>query len=212
MNSNRSAALALALGSLGGLITMAFHPTGRDVLHNVNAGQSNLLSEAIHLLALLAQPVILAGTLGIAVRLRRRDLAAAGVAFYWLAAVASILAAAASGFIAPATIADYAQSDPQKQAMLLNMFHYTGLLNATFARMYALFAGSAILLWSIGMAGGLEFSLGLAVFGGVFGGLLVAVTASGQLHLDVHGFGAVVLLQTVWMVWTAKELWHARET
>ena len=41
MSTNRNAAIALVTGSLAGLVTMALHPTGRDVVHNASAGMSN---------------------------------------------------------------------------------------------------------------------------------------------------------------------------
>ena len=41
---------------------------------------------------------------------------------------------------------------------------------------------------------------------------VTAIRASGHLTLDIHGFGAVVLGQGVWMAWVAAQLWRAAET
>src|SRR5712671_3294624 len=100
MSNDRTAAIAIFAGIVCGLFTMALHPTGRDVVHNASAGTSNALVMAVHALALIGQPLLLAGTLQLTLRLRR-DLAVGGYAFFALASVAVVVAVVASGFISP---------------------------------------------------------------------------------------------------------------
>lgn len=123
----------------------------------------------------------------------RRELAVTGTVFLAMASVAAMLAAAASGFIAPGTVADLATADAPTRAMLLNSFHYTGLLNQTSGRIYALLEACGILLWSIAMLGGPTFTRGLAGYGLIFGAaVLVGVVrhaAAGRARLRGGGAG-----------------------
>src|SRR3982751_511871 len=47
-SSDRSAALAITIGSLAGLVTMALHPSGNDVAQDAVHGTTNLLAPAVH--------------------------------------------------------------------------------------------------------------------------------------------------------------------
>jgi hypothetical protein len=206
MSTNKFASMLLVGGSLAGVLTMALHPTGRDVLQNARAGDTNLLAISIHTLALFAEPLLLSGVILLIPALgRQRELVVTGVVFFAFATVAGVVAAAASGFIAPATVADLANADATKQALLLNVFQYTHTVNATFARLYAMFAACAILLWSVAILIGKELSRGLGAFGVVYGVAILLGVASQQLKMDIHGFGAVVLGQSIWFVIEAIE-------
>lgn len=211
MTTNRSAAAALVAGSLAGLLTMALHPTGRDLVRNASTGASNALVTAVHGMALLAQPLLVAGTLALTLRLRaRRDLATAAFVCFAFASVAVTIAAAASGFLAPAVLAGLQGADAPARTGMLDALRYTGLLNRAFARIGVLFVGAALLLWSAAMLAGRELPRALAAYGALAGAAMLGGVASGRLRLDVHGFGAVVLAQSVWMTWAAGALWRDR--
>lgn len=204
MTYNRSAAFALVAGSLAGLVTMALHPTGSDVVHNASAGGSNVLATGVHALALVAQPLLLAGLLAVTHRLRaRRDLAVGAYVFFAFAAVAIMIAGVSSGFVSPAVLRGIDSADEASRAAMMNAMHYTGQLNQAFARVSVMLTAVALLLWGLAMLLGRELSRGLAIFGLVLGVAMAAGVGSGRLQLDIHGFGAVVLGQAVWMIWAA---------
>jgi hypothetical protein len=210
MSTDRSAAIALIAGSAAGLLTMGLHPSGHDVIRNASTGQVNALANAVHALALLAQPLMLAGTLVLTLKLRtRRDIAVVAYLFFAMASITATVAGVASGFLAPDVVSGMAGADAPAQAMMMNMFHYTGLLNQTFAKMHVMFVGIAFFAWSMAMLGGREMTRGLAVYGMIVGVLLPVGVVSGHLTLDVHGFGLVVLAESVWMVWVAAQLWRS---
>jgi hypothetical protein len=212
MTTNRNAAIALLAGSLGGLVTMALHPTGRDVMRNASAGASNTLAVAVHVLALLAQPLLLAGTLALIPKLRaRRDMAIAAYIFFATATVAVIIAAVASGIVAPGVVSGWAEADAPARAVMMNTLAYTGRLNQAFALVYVTFSAVAIVLWSVAALGGGELPRTLALCGILLGAGLVAGMLSGWLHLDVHGFGLVVLGEGAWMAWVAALLWRTAD-
>lgn len=50
------------------------------------------------------------------------------------------------------------------------------------------------------------FSRALAAYGIVSAGAVLAMTVSGHLRFDSHGFGAVVLAQGIWFFWMAARL------
>jgi hypothetical protein len=209
MSTDRSAAAALVLGSLAGLVTMGLHPTGNDVVRNATAGDSNFLANAVHLLALVAEPLLIAGMLALTLQLReRRELAMTALVFYVLAGFAVIVAAAASGFLAPATVSGMAGADEPTRALMRNSLYYTGLINQVFARIFVLFSSIAIIAWSVAMLAGSRFPRGLAMYGAVIGSVLLLAIASGRFRLDIHGFGLVVLAEGVWMIGVAVNLWN----
>jgi hypothetical protein len=212
MSTDRTAAIALVAGSLAGLVTMALHPTGRDVVHSAS-GASYTLATGVHVLAMLAQPLLLAGTVALTLRLRaRRDVAVGAYAFFALASVAVVIAAAASGLLAPAFLQGVSQADESERAVVMAALHYTAHLNQAFAMLYVMFSGVAILGWSGAMLAGRELSRALAVYGLVLGAALLLGLASGHLRLNIHGFGAVMLGEAVWMAWVAAHLWRTQDS
>lgn len=207
--TNRSAAIALVAGTVAGLITMALHPTGHDVVSNATAGGANTLNVAVHALALVGQPLLLAGLLVVTLRLgASRDLAVLAFICFAFAVVAVMIAAVASGLLAPEMVREIANADDSQRAGMLNALHYTGELNQAFAKVHVVFSGIALLLWSAAILRERGLSRGVAIFGIVTGVLQVAGVLSGQLRLDIHGFGLVVLLQGIWIVWLARLLWR----
>jgi hypothetical protein len=209
MNTNRSAALALAAGSVAGLVTMATHPTGHTIVVNASGATPNTLNAAVHTLAIIAQPVILAGALAIVGRLRaRRDLAVGGYVFLAIAGIAVIIAAAASGYMTLASLDGYATADEAGRRAMLDALRYTSVVNQAFASVHVTLSSIAILLWSIAILRGRELDRGLGILGLIVAPALLAGLASGVLHLDIHGFGLGVLTQAAWLMWAARCLWR----
>jgi hypothetical protein len=206
MNTNRTAAYALIGGSAAGLVTMMLHPSGHDVIRNAAAGAPNTLNSSVHLLAIMAQPVVLAGSLGLTVRLARRDLAFGAFSFFVLASFAVVAAALASGYIAPAVLDGMDAVDEARRARMMSALGYTGILNQAFAKLYVVLAGAAILLWSLAILKGTQLSRWLGVYGIVLGLGLITSMALNALPLDIHGFGAVAILVGAWFVWAAVRL------
>ena len=212
MTTDRSAALALVAGSLAGLVVMALHPTGGEVSREASAGGGMVLVQAVHWLAIVAQPLLLAGTLAITMSLRaRRDAAVAAYIFFAVGSVAILIAAAASGLVSPAVLGGMHDTDSSGTMSMENALHYTFLLNQAFARIYVVLGALAIVLWSWAILGGRELPRALAVYGLVLGAVLVMGLASGHLTLGIHGFGLVILGQSVWMIWAAAALWRGGE-
>lgn len=208
MTTDRSAALALTAGSLAGLVIMALHPTGGDIARDPSGG-ALLLAKAVHWVAIVAQPFVLAGTFAITLRLRtRRDLAVGAFISFAVASICVILAAAASGIVSTSVLEGMHDAGAGDMTSVENFGHYTFLWNQAFASIYAVLGGIAFALWSAAIVAGRELPRGLGIYGLIFGAAIVAGIASGHLTLGIHGFGLVILGQGAWMVWAAIALWR----
>jgi len=202
MTTNRKASLALILGSLAGLVTMTLHPTSRDVLASLAGGGHGNLNKGVHALALLAQPLILMGTLVMTLRFtKQRDLAVAAYVLFAWASIAIMMATAASGFIATEVLATGVNQRATPDAVR-SALQYTGILNRTFASVYIFFGSLAIMVWSVAMLRANEFSRALAVYG-LISGLVSILVGANSLGRTIHGFAIVVVSQGVWFLWVA---------
>lgn len=210
MTTNWKPSLALVLGSLAGLVTMAFHPTGAEVTASLAGGGGATLNKAVHSLALLSQPLMLMGTLALTLRLTvQRDLAVAAFILFAWSSVAIMMATAASGFIATAVLeAGATRKLAAPDAALL----YTGMLNHAFARIYVAFSSAAIVIWSAVILRAGDLSRPLGVYGLASGAACLTALLTGHLGVTIHGFGSVVLAQGVWFVWVAVILRRPEST
>lgn len=211
MTRSQRSAVALVAGILGSLVVMALHPTGADVAKVAAAGGTHAVARNVHILAIMMQPLLLAGTLGLTVRLRRHtDVAALGFVSYALGTVAIMFAAVCSGLLAPDLIAAAVQSaDPAERERFLAQAHFVGDMNQAMAQVWVALAALAIGLWSLAMRGEAAFPVAIRVLGAVVSVAGLWHFAAGDLALDVRGFGIVVLVLAVWVVGVGVCLWRA---
>jgi hypothetical protein len=191
MTSDQKSGLALIAGAVLSVLTVSIHPTGHDLL--AGAAAKNV---AAHSIGILGLAVSFAGAIGLSRRFAGRDLA---LTFYGVALVAGTIAASLSGFTAT-RVASEITADPAAAATRHLFLDYTAMLNRSFAGVLVAAASAAMLVWSVSMArmhGGWRaaglygLALALATLVGLF---------SGHLRLNLHGFGVVVLGQTIWFV------------
>lgn len=65
----------------------------------------------------------------------------------------------------------------------------------------------AILVWSAAIWKSGNLARGLGIYGCILGPLTVLALFSGHLSLDAHGFGIVMLGQSVWFAVAGTLLW-----
>jgi hypothetical protein len=201
--SSRSAAVAIVLGCAAILVTMALHPTGSEAIADGGHGTVLIRATLVHALAIGALPFLLGGMAALSWRLRGNALwSGLALASFGLATFAVMIAAAASGFIAPALVGALPLEGAARD-VLLSQVHYTGTVNQAFAKIYVGLTGLAFASWCVAMRGSRAFGTMLRSYGVIAGVLPVLGLASGHLHLDVHGFGIVMSLHTTWMAWAA---------
>lgn len=189
---------SMIIGALLGVITMALHPTG---------GGEPMLSRAVHAIALFGTPLTLYGTWVLTRRLAVDGaLAELGLAFHAMAAVAALIAASASGLIAPELAYEAARAGPASDEIwhaVRDLNYYT---NQAAAKVLVAAASLAILLWSIEILRTASMRRITGALGCVVASLALIGLLSGHLRMDVHGFGAVVLGHAVWLVMAGAEL------
>lgn len=193
---------ALILGAVSGLVTMALHPTGHEV-----AGGQGARSIAVHALALFGVPLSVYGAFVLTRLLAAREaLAELALSFYGAGAVALVLAATASGFIATSQIAGMAESAGAERVVRTALLESTHDWNQAFTQIFVAASSLAIALWSIAILRTRLLSRRAAVYGLLVAGIALIALLSGHLRLDIHGFGALVLAQAVWSIALGLEL------
>jgi hypothetical protein len=208
MIETKKGALALIAGNAAVVLVMAIHPTG----HQLSAAGSRfatiaLLNTFAHTLAILALPLLFIGALALSSYLGRA--ATTPLVFYAFALCAGMIAAALSGYVGADILRREAlETSPQLREVWHTLFRFTGVLNQAFARILVVGSAMAILLWSTL----LEDRAAMYWYGVITSVATILVTATGVLRLDVHGFGAVVLLQGVWFIAAARMLQRVPES
>lgn len=205
--------LALILGSVGSIITMALHPTGHDLVAPGKSAPVSHMVIAVHALALVCLPIMFLGAWGLSRRLASPNrLSMMALVFYGFALVAIMNAAAISGFMSPYIAQQMAKPDPAMHDVWHAMLHYNGQLNQAFAMVFVVAASVAILLWSIAIIKSKEFWTSVGIFGCILGPVTIVAVLSGHVTLGVHGFGMIVLCQAIWYALVGVMLMRMRET
>ncbi len=201
MNDQRAGGMLLVGGNLAGMLTMMIHPvaghgpmTVRAVAHLV------LVDRVAHGLAIVGVAAAFLGALALSGSLRRTGwLGLAAVVAQGFAAVAIMIAAAMSGFVAADLLSRVADGSPQSELWRL-MLGYTFCVNQAFAAIYTVGSCVAIVLWSLAMRRGGRWPGALVIYGLVIGSAIPPALFAGWLKLDVHGFGLVVFAQAAWFI------------
>jgi hypothetical protein len=201
MTDNRKAGIALIAGSIGGIVTMAIHPTGSGVLTPAQFEHLAVASAIAHSLAMVSFLILVLGAFGLTRRLAAPDrLAFSGLVVYLFAAVAVLIATAVSGFIVPNImrhmIRDTAAAAPQWHIVIDAIFQ----INQTFSRIFSIAASISIALWSASALRHGGLSRGIAIYGCIIAPLLILALSSGHLKLNVHGMAIVVFAQAIWFI------------
>jgi hypothetical protein len=186
---------ALIVGTVSGLVTMALHPSGHQLMADYD--RIAPLAVAVHVLALAGMPITFLGALGLTRRLSSETATAALVA-YGFATVAAMSAAVASGLIAPHVAGWTLQAAMEDRGACRALLRYNGEINQAFAKVFVAASSVAILLWSLAILAARTFARAAGILGCLIGALALIGILSGSLRLDVHGFGLVVLAQGIW--------------
>ncbi|MBA3855173.1 MAG: hypothetical protein C0503_12225 [Gemmatimonas sp.] len=207
MTASRHASTMIYAGIVASLLTMAFHPTGSSVLADAEAGGGNVIARGTHLLAILAQPLLLTAMGILSWRLRdRAALAGLGFASYALSAFAIIIAAAMSGLVAPRLAEILVEVAAADKPGVMQQWYLSHTYNQVFAQISVIFTGVAILSWSAAMRTTGAFPRGLSTFGLVIGAIGTFGALFNLLPLDIHRYGLIVLVQSIWMAGVAVTL------
>lgn len=196
-------AAALIGGSLAFIVTMAFHPSGRDFHGPGGPGHATVVGYLVHGLALGSLALVVFGCQALA-----RRLGSGGLVAYGAGAAAGGVAAVLNGFVAPGLIAEALDPGSAAHDSARLLLDYNQRLNQAFAGVLVVATWSAVLLWSLAILRGRRLARGVGVYGLVAAPVALGAYLSGHVRLDVHGFGLLVLLQSLWFVAAGLALWR----
>jgi hypothetical protein len=210
MTDDRKSGLALIAGSAAGIITMAMHPTGHDLLIPGHLESVIRMGVAVHSLALASLPVLFLGAWGLSRRVGSDDrIALSAMVTYTFALIAVMNAAVFDGLVAPVLLRQMAAADPSLTGMWRMVVNYNFSQNQGFAQLYVAASSVAIVLWSISIIRSRTLARGVAIYGVVIATITVLALLAGHLRLNKHGFGAVWFSQAIWFVSVGVMLWRA---
>lgn len=192
------------------IITMALHPQGHITSDQLPAMIRMLI--LVHGLALACIPVQFLGAWGLSRRVAIPSrLSMVGLVLYGLALIAVMNAAVADGLVTPRVLEQIVASADSPSGMeTWRMFsRYTFFWNQAFAQVFVVASSAAIVSWSASSWRSRTLPLGLAIYGCILGPVTVLALFSGQLPLDAHRFGAVMLGQSIWFVIAGAVLWNS---
>ncbi len=207
MTDERKSGIALIAGSLGGILTMALHPTATASLPAAEVAHLSAVSAAAHSLATVSILLLFLGACGLTRHIAAADrISFAALVTYGFACVAVLIAAAVSGFIVPDImkhmVRDVPGAAPQWRIVIDGIFQ----INQAFSRIFSVGASAAIILWSVSALRNGGLGRGVAIYGCVIGLLTVLGVGSGRLRLNVHGMTVVALGQVIWFIIVGAQL------
>ena len=207
MTDNRKSGIAFIAGSIGGIVTMAIHPTGSHVLTPAQFEHLAVVSAIAHSLAMVSSLILVLGAFGLTRRLAAPDrLAFSGFVVFVFAVIAVLIATAVSGFIVPNImrhmVKDVASNAPQWHIVIDAIFQ----INQAFSRIYSVATSVSIALWSISALRNGGLGRGIAIYGCIIAPLIILAICSSHLTLNVHGMAIVVFAQAVWFIGVGIQL------
>jgi hypothetical protein len=213
MTDNRNSGIALLCGSIGGIVTMAIHPTSAGVLTPAQFEQLAIVSGIAHTLAMISFLLLFLGALGLTRLLwtseapdKSNHLAISALVTFAFAAVAVLIATAVSGFIVPQIMKHMIRDVAANKTYWLISVDAIFQINQAFSRVYSIAASVSIVLWSASALRNRAFGRTIAFYGCVLAPVLILLLIVGHLRLDVHGMAAVVFSQAVWFAVVGVQL------
>jgi hypothetical protein len=86
------------------------------------------------------------------------------------------------------------------------VLYYNGASNQAYAKVLVAASSVAIGIWSMEIVRTRLMRRAAGILGCIVAAVTLLILFSGHLTLDVHGFGAVVLGQAIWLIMVGLEL------
>jgi hypothetical protein len=200
MKDNRLGGIALIIGAISGIVTMATHPVTGG--HPITPAQFETLAAmmiGVHVLAIAGIPFLFLGALALTRRLDSPGRVALGaLAIYSLSLVAVMIAPALSGLVGTEIMRKVVAHGPGSEQWRI-MMDYNYMINQAFDRIFVVASCVAIALWSLMIVKTRALSPAIGIYGLLVGCATVIALALG-LRMDAHGFGLVIFGEGIWLV------------
>jgi hypothetical protein len=191
----------LIAGALVFVAVMILHPAPHGVLSPEEATRQADLGVSVHAAALAGVPILFLGLLGLWRRLGAGNLATAALVSWAFASVAVTSAAVASGFVATEALRQIVETKGDASGVFHQLLTYSSWVNQGFAKVYSVASSVAIVLWSVAILRGGRLQRAAGIVGLIAGASVLVLFLGGQIRLDVHGFGIMVVAQSIWLIW-----------
>ena len=193
---------------------MTLHPSRLNLSDPGQLEHMAVLDVRVHLLALISLPILFMGALALSRLLTSPNRLAIGALVVYGFALAAVMSAAAfDGLVAPALMHELiaSTSSPASEVWRI-LFRFNFQLNQAFALIFVLASSAAIVLWSIWMIRSRALSVSVGVYGCVLGPVTAIAVLSGKLTLTAHGFGLVILGESLWFIIVGVLLLRLKES
>ncbi len=212
MTDNRLGGIALIIGALSGVVTMAVHPVLPN--HPLEPAEFEKLATVAvwaHSLAIAGIPFLFLGALALTRRLGSAGrLAITALAIYSMSLVAVMIAPALSGLVAPEILRKIVAGGPASEQWRA-FLSYNYMLNQAFDRIFVLASCAAIGLWSVQIIRSRILPRVLGFYGLAVGVAIFAAVVTG-LRMNAHGFGLIVFGEGIWLVLAGAFLTRGSES
>jgi hypothetical protein len=194
----KSSGVAIVIGSLFMVLTMALHPAGGNVAH---IRQMSDIIIASHSLAILSIIVLSYGLVGLAIKLKSDIvLSYGGAVLFVFSAVAVMMAAALNGLAIPFFLERMGEITSENNGMIRAVLLYNYSLNKAFDLIFILAMSGASVLWSWAIVRTGLLKKWLGWLGLVVGILAIAMTLFGFVFTDLPGLRIFIGAFVVWLV------------
>lgn len=191
----------LIAGSAVLLMMAVVHPSAIPFGDRAALARMTLVDAVAHSLAILGTWLLLVGQVGLSRMLgMQRTVVMAALVASALPAAGILVAAALDGFVIPKIAEEWMRGDDTAHAGLEQLIRLCVLVASSLTRIYTLLVAVAIMLWSWVIHRD-YLSLGLPWVGGVVGLAGIATLVGGPAYVSVHEVLAMMIGQSVWMVW-----------
>jgi hypothetical protein len=211
MKDNRLGGIALIIGAVSGIVTMAIHPVTGG--HPIMPAQFETLAAVligVHVLAIAGIPFLFLGGLALTRRLDSPSrVALTALVLYSLSLVAVMIAPAISGLVGTGILRKVVAQSPGNEQWRI-MMDYNYMINQAFDRIFVVASCGAIALWSLMIVKTRALSPAVGIYGLLIGCATVIAVALG-LRMDAHGFGLVIFGEGIWLVAVGILLMRAKE-
>jgi hypothetical protein len=212
MKDNRMGGIALIVGTIGAVITLLIHPSGRDLFAPDQFTRTAYLLVVAHALAIVSVAALFLGALAITRRLASPGrLAIAALVVFGFACTAVISSATVDGFVGPAVLRKVIFEPPQVSDQWRVLLAYNDLINQAFAEVFVVAWAIAIVLWSVSIVRSRLLAPAAGIYGLFMGAAsVIAVVAGVSGHADaIH---LVMLGQIIWFPIVGILMWRLKES
>lgn len=212
MTDNRMSGLALLVASVGLILTLSLHPSGRITPAQVDQMVRKLV--AVHSLGLATLPIMFLGALGLArVLAAPNRVGIVGLVLYGTAAIAMLCGIVADGLVTPSLLREMVAATPGTSSgdAWRVIFRYNNYLDMAMVQVSMVASAIAIAVWSVAIVRGADLPRGVGIYGAVYGAFVLLIVFSGKMKSE-HAISVVVLGQCIWFFILGVLLWRLPES